>query len=162
MKKFIEKLTEVEGFVASLFIGLMTILVIVDVAMREVFKSGLPWAQKAAVYLMIWAGFLGAILVSHSAAHLRPEIADKIWKKYPFGFVRLQNTVILIFSLFFFYASFNYVQETLNFGDKSIALKIPLWILQAVIPYSFFSICLRHLYFIVHPQEQLNQKKEFN
>jgi TRAP-type C4-dicarboxylate transport system permease small subunit len=59
MYRVLEKLSKVENILASTFIAIMTVLVIIDVLMREVMQSGLPWAQKASVYLMIWGGFWG-------------------------------------------------------------------------------------------------------
>ena len=101
MNRILSKLTKIEDILASSFIAIMTVLVIVDVLMREILQTGLPWAQKAAVYLMIWAGFLGAVLVSSKAGHLRPEVGDKLWSKKPLIFIRVQNFLTLSFTLFF-------------------------------------------------------------
>jgi C4-dicarboxylate transporter, DctQ subunit len=162
MKNFILWLGKIERFLASSFMALMTMLVIFDVFTREVLNQGLPWAQKSAVYLMIWGGFLGAIMISEKAAHLRPEVGDKLWgEKRPWSFVRIQNFVTILFSLFFFYASVKYVGESIEFGDKSVVLHVPLWILQLVIPYTFLSMTLRNIYFLLNPDEQLKLKKEY-
>lgn len=160
MKKVVDFLTNIESFLAGSFICFLTIFVVFDIGAREIFEKGLPWAQKSAVYLMIWAGFLGAILVSHKASHLRPEIADKLWSKFPRAFVRVQNFITLALLLFFFSYAFNYVKETQSFGDKSVILGVKLWILQLIIPYTLLSMSLRHLFFIIYPDEQLSLKKE--
>ena len=163
MKEVITILSMVEKNIAKVFMGLMTALVIFDVISREIFNTGLPWAQKSAVYLMIWSGFLGAIMISEKAAHLRPEVADKIWgEKGKILFVRIQNLVSILFCSFFMFASYRYVSQSFEFGDKSVVLDIPLWILQLIIPYMFFSILLRHLYFLLNPNEQLAIKKEIH
>jgi TRAP-type C4-dicarboxylate transport system permease small subunit len=106
--------------------------------------------------------FLGAVLVTSKAGHLRPEIGDKLWAKRPLLFIRIQNFLTLCFTVFFLYASYNYVAESYEFGDKSVALKVPLWFLQLIIPYTFFSMSLRHLYFLINPQEQLQYKREYS
>lgn len=163
MRKFLSILTKVESFIAGLFIAMLSGFVIFDVLSREIFSIGHPWAQKSAVYLMIWAGFLGAALVAQKASHLRPEIGDKIWgEKHLTLFIRVQNVFIILFCLFFFKASFDYVLESFEFGDKSVVLRISLWILQLVIPYSFLSIALRSVYFLINPSEQLKFKREFS
>lgn len=143
--------------------GIMTVLVIMDVLSREIMNEGIPWAQKAAVYLMIWGGFIGAILVTEKAGHLRPEVADKLWgEKGKLIFVRVQNLVMLILSAVFSYYAFLYVQESFSFGDKSIVLQVPLWTLQLIIPYTFISMGLRNIFFLMNPDEQLKLKKEFS
>lgn len=163
MKKFLEVLTKIEGMIAGVFIALLSIFVILDVFSREVLNQGLPWAQKSAVYLMIWAGFLGASLIAQKAGHLRPEIADKLWgEKRAHHFVRVQNILMIIFCIFFFKASASYVVESYEFGDKSVVLRVGLWILQLVIPYTFLSMGIRSLYYLINPAEQLKHKKEFS
>lgn len=162
MKTFLDKLTKIESFIAGVFIALLSAFVIFDVLSRELFNIGHPWAQKSAVYLMIWAGFLGAALVAQKASHLRPEIGDKLWgEKRKIIFVRIQNLFIILFCTVFLHASFSYVLESYEFGDKSVVLRISLWILQLVIPYTFLSILLRSFYFFVFPEKQLEHKREF-
>ncbi len=163
MKKLINIISYVEKRVAALCMAVMTVLIIFDVLSREIFNKGIPWAQKSAVYLMIWGGFIGAILVAEKAAHLRPEVADKLWGENRKAlFIRVQNFVMLIFCGVFLFYSYKYVAESLSFGDKSVVLQVPLWFLQLVIPYTFFSMALRNIYFIFNPDEQLLLKKEFS
>jgi TRAP-type C4-dicarboxylate transport system permease small subunit len=162
MRSFLNWLSKAERIVALSCMGLMTLLVICDVTSRELFNQGLPWAQKTAVYFMIWGGFLGACLVTQKASHLRPEIADKLWSKSPLLFVRIQNIVSLFFCMVFCYAAFLYVAESREFGDKSVVLGVSLWLLQLIIPYTFLSMSLRHLFYLMHPSEQLKLEKELH
>jgi TRAP-type C4-dicarboxylate transport system permease small subunit len=162
MKKIIESISYIEKKLAALFMGLMTILIIFDVLSREILNRGIPWAQKSAVYLMIWGGFIGAILIAEKAAHLRPEVADKLWgEKGKILFVRVQNFTMMLFCAILLYYSYKYVAESYSFGDKSVVLQVPLWTLQLVIPYTFLSMSLRNIYFIFNPNEQLLLKKDF-
>jgi TRAP-type C4-dicarboxylate transport system permease small subunit len=153
--KFFDFLTKVENGIASLFIFLLTVLVIFDVGSREIAQTGIPWAQKSAVYLMIWAGFLGAVLVTHKVEHLRPEVADKLWKgKSRIWSMRVQNFCVFIFCALMTRAGVHYVLESKEFGDENIILNMPMWILQLVIPYCFLSMSLRYLYFTFLPKEK--------
>lgn len=157
---FIKVLGSIERLMATIFMGAMTLLVIFDVFSREVMNQGIPWAQKSAVYLMIWGGFLGAVMIAEKAGHLRPEIADKLWGKKQWLFIRFQNLITTIFCAVFVYASIGYVAESFEFGDKSVVLRVPLWTLQLIIPYTFSSIALRNIYFFFNPAKQLEIKKE--
>ena len=91
MKKFISVLDRAQRILAGLSIFLLSVFIILDILGREVFSQGFPWAQKLSVYLMIWAGFLGSSITNNKGAHLRPEIADKLWpesmKEYFIEFV---------------------------------------------------------------------------
>jgi TRAP-type C4-dicarboxylate transport system permease small subunit len=153
--KTLDVLTKIEKFIASIFIFALTILVLVDVGAREIAETGIPWAQKSAVYMMIWAGFLGAVLVTHKVEHLRPEVADKLWKgKSKIWSMRIQNLLVFIFCLMMLQASIKYVLESKEFGDENIIINMPMWILQLVIPYCFLSMSLRYFYFIFSPKEK--------
>lgn len=162
MKKLVTFLGKIERFMATFFMGAMTLLVIMDVFSREVLNQGYPWAQKTAVYFMIWGGFLGAIMISEKAGHLRPEVGDKLWQKHLTLFVRIQNILTIFFCGVFLYASIGYVNESMDFGDKSVVLKVQLWILQLIIPYTFLSMGIRNLYFFIYPEQQLSIKKELH
>lgn len=155
MNKFFELLTKIERILASTLIFILTVFVVYDVAAREIMKTGVPWAQKGAVYLMIWAGFLGAILVTQKVEHLRPEIADKFWTgKLKPVYLRLHNLLVFIFTASMAYYSFLYALESKEFGDRNIIIDMPMWALQAIIPYAFTSMSLRYLYFIFSPREK--------
>lgn len=155
MEKILNSLNKMERFISAILILSLTFFVVIDVCAREFFKTGIPWAQKGAVYMMIWAGFLGAILVTHKVEHLRPEVADKLWKgKLRKFFLRFQNFLIFLFTVAMAYYSFEYVKESKGFGDMNVIINMPMWILQAIIPYTFLSMSFRYLYFIFCPKEK--------
>jgi C4-dicarboxylate transporter DctQ subunit len=150
--KFLIRLYQIERVFAGVIVAILTTLVIFDVFSREFFKLGLPWAQKTAVYLMIWAGFIGAILMNHKGEHLRPEMGDKIWKgSMKVVVYRFQQLVVLIYCLASAYFSYLYVVETKEMGDQNVVLEVSMWILQVIMPYAFFSMALRSLYYFIFP-----------
>ncbi len=153
--RILDYLTKVERLFASLLIFVLTTFVVVDVGAREIMKTGIPWAQKGAVYMMIWAGFLGAILVTQKFEHLRPEVADKLWKsKLRVPYLRFHNLLVFSFSVAMAYYSFGYVMESKEFGDRNVIIDMPMWFLQVIIPYTFSSMSLRYFYFIFFPCEK--------
>jgi TRAP-type C4-dicarboxylate transport system permease small subunit len=155
MEKILERLHKSEKFVASVLIFVLTVFVVLDVASREIYQRGIPWAQKGAVYLMIWAGFIGAILVTHKVEHLRPEIADKLWKgKSKNFYLRFHNFLVFCFTLSMTYYSVLYVLESKEFGDRNVIIDVAMWVLQLIIPYAFASMSLRYLFFIFFPREK--------
>jgi C4-dicarboxylate transporter DctQ subunit len=155
MNKFLDILTRIERFAASILIFVLTIFVVMDVGVREIFKEGIPWAQKGAVYMMIWAGFLGAVLITHKVEHLRPEIADKFWTgKLKSFYLRANNLLVFIFTAAMAYYSYKYVMESREFADRNVIIDMPMWALQAVIPYCFLSMSIRYFYFILFPREK--------
>jgi TRAP-type C4-dicarboxylate transport system permease small subunit len=155
MNHFLNVLTRIEKFIASILVFVLTVFVVMDVGARELYQTGIPWAQKGAVYMMIWAGFLGAILVTHKVEHLRPEIADKFWTgRFKSFYLRFHNLLVFAFSAAMAWYSIQYVIESKGFGDVNVVLGIPMWILQLIIPYTFTSMSLRYFYFVFFPREK--------
>ena len=158
MGKFLDHLSSLERLGASVLIFFLTAFVVIDVGAREIFQTGIPWAQKGAVYMMIWAGFLGAILVTHKIEHLRPEVADKLWKgRGKIFYLRIQNLVVFLFTSLMAWYSFQYVAESREFGDRNVILDMPMWALQTIIPYTFISMSLRYSYLVLFPRDKDSQ-----
>ncbi len=158
MGKFLDHLSSLERLGASVLIFFLTAFVVIDVGAREIFQTGIPWAQKGAVYMMIWAGFLGAILVTHKIEHLRPEVADKLWKgRGKIFYLRIQNLVVFLFTSLMAWYSLQYVAESREFGDRNVILDMPMWALQTIIPYTFISMSLRYSYLVLFPRDKDSQ-----
>jgi len=142
----------IERWVAGVAMLGISSLVFADIVSRELLSHSLPWAMKSSVYLMIWVGFLGACLTSAKGGHLRPALADKLWPAdlQPV-YLTLQNAMQAIFCFGACYYSYLYVRESFELGDVEVVVGAPLWLLQLVMPYSFFSLGLRHLIFAGFP-----------
>ena len=65
--KFI--LQNFEDLVASFFITVTTILVIINIVMRYIFNSGIVWSEEVATGRFVWSVFIGAVVVFK---HQRP------------------------------------------------------------------------------------------
>jgi len=141
-----------ERGIAALSIGGLTIVMFADVVRREVANEGIFWAQKFALHLMFWAGMLGAALVSSKGGHLRPEIGDKIWpKKYHPVLKFCEHLFIAAFCVVIGISAVKFVMQAFAQGQRNPVTDIPQWILQIVIPYTFFSMGLRHFIYSIAP-----------
>ena len=115
-----------------------------------VFPSGVPGAQKFALGLMMWAGFLGATMATYTRRHI---VVDAVKKK-------LDPVMFCLFSglggcvsagLAFYLAFLGYLQVHAEYLDWTsaegvgvfAALPIPVWVVTLALPVSFFIIALR-------------------
>tara|TARA_B100000886_G_C20074664_1_gene347341 strand:- start:34 stop:528 length:495 start_codon:yes stop_codon:yes gene_type:complete len=164
MKDLIELLDKAQRILAGVCIALLSILISLDIFGRELFSHGFHWAQKTSVYLMIWAGFLGSSLTNNKGAHLRPEIADKLWpEKFKGVFHRIRHFATAFFCMGATYFSFLYVVESREFGDSNPMLGgFPLWIIQIVIPITFLLMAFTSLVFSLNEKLAPNQKREIH
>lgn len=151
--KILTVLKYFEKTIAGLTFGVLTLLMGLDVGGREIANSGIEWAQKAAILMMIWGGFLGAALTSGAGGHLRPEVADKLWPAFSKNFQKtLEHFLISGFCLFFLYLSVVHVLEAKGFGDFHPVIDVlPLWVVKIIFPYTFFSMSFRHIIYTFVP-----------
>jgi len=127
-------------------------------------SGGIIWAQKLALYFMLWGGLFGTVCASAKGAHLRPEIADKVLPKAVVPYVKIaEQIVISAFFLFLSYLSFLYIGESIEQDEVNPVTEIHLWKVQLIFPYIFTSMGLRHLIYGIFPSlspTELNEATE--
>jgi len=157
---FLDKLVKVEGLVAALAFLSAATAILADVVGRELLGHGVWGAAKFAVFCAVIAGFLGIGVATHAGMHLRPRFADG-WVPERFETL-VQRISSLISSALFIalgVAAIMYVRDSYSFGQVAPVLDWPMWMVQIVMPYAFFSNATRHMIYAVQP-ELLPQSKE--
>ena len=149
---FLRRLAQVESAITTgAFIALI-VLVFADVASRELTGAGLHWARQAGVYANIIVVMIGLGVASDSGAHLRPRFADG-WLPVAWApvLVRMQHGLMSLFCLGFAAIALGVVLDSMVLGERSAALRVVVWPIQAVIPLAFFVAFLRHGLFAAYP-----------
>jgi len=127
----------IDFFLGCLTIGL-TLIVNIQVVARYVLKVSIGGMEELPIFFMIVSVWIAAVLVARKDAHFKVELVDMVVKNKRAvatvkAFVKLLTAVAIgIFTVI----SFTYVRGTLQGGDITAGLEIPVWILQAVIPLS--------------------------
>lgn len=67
-------LTNLEEIIASGFIILTTVLVVINVFMRYFLKAGLYWSEEVATASFVWAVFIGAVAGYKKGKHIGVDI----------------------------------------------------------------------------------------
>ena len=131
----------------------IALLLITDVLAREIGGSSIWGAQRVSVYLMIVTGFLGLGLAADRGRHLRPRFADRlIPKKFVAGASRAGSAIMFAVFVYFAWLGVKFVMAAHQFGDLAQTIKIPLWLIELIVPYAFFSMSVRYLIFAVWPE----------
>jgi TRAP-type C4-dicarboxylate transport system permease small subunit len=117
-----------------------------DLLGRELFGAGLFGAQRAAVHLTFVAGMLGFVLATARGEHLRIKATDHLlpahWEP---RVTRAGDLVSWAILWGLAWSAWNFAMETRGVGERSVTLGIPLWPIQMVMVYAFFSSGLRYL-----------------
>ncbi len=145
-------LRRVEAVIAAFAYLTVTILLLLGIAAREFYSTSIWGSEKMAVFAAIIAAFLGLTLATSANAHLRPQFADAWWPKSWRGIIaRLGDLLSALMFVGIGMIAAYYVADTYNNNDRAIILYWPLWIIQLVIPYAFFSSALRYAIFALRP-----------
>lgn len=154
-------LAKIEKIIAGTCIAALTILMVMDVGRREILNEGIDWAQKFSLHMMFWAGMLGASIISSKGGHLRPEIADKLWPKKMLPLLKgIEHLLIAGFCAGLGFISLQFVRESLSLGTRNPVTDLPLWLVQAVIPYALGSMAFRHLMYAFSAELRPTDKNE--
>lgn len=109
--KFVLK--HLDEIVASGFIIVTTLLVLMNVFLRYIMDTGIYWSEEVATICFVWFVFLGSSVAYRKNAHLG---VDLLVKKLP---DKLRKTVeiivdliLLIINAYIFYLSIKYVGKT--------------------------------------------------
>lgn len=102
-----------EDIVASIFISVTTVLVIINIILRYIFNSGLVWSEEVATGCFVWSVFIGAVAVFKHRGHVG---VDLIVKRLPQAMqcgVRLLTDLILVaLNGYMAYLSVLYIQTS--------------------------------------------------
>ena len=152
MGRLLAGLRRVEAAIAAFAYLTVTVLLLLGIAAREFYSTSIWGSEKMAVFAAIIAAFLGLTLATSANAHLRPQFADAWWPAaWRTVIARLGDLLSAVIFAGIGAIAAIYVVDTYGNNDRAIILYWPLWIIQIVIPYAFFSSALRHAIFAWRP-----------
>jgi tripartite ATP-independent transporter DctM subunit len=135
-----------ENAVSLIALGLMTILPLVEVGMREVFGGGFAGSIPFVQHMTLWISFLGAALAARSGRLLALSTGSFLSDKWRQVADTMQSFVSVAISSLLCWASIELVSIDRTFGDVA-AWGIPIWMFNAIMPVGFALITVR---LIVH------------
>lgn len=140
------------GAVATLFYAALALLLLADVAGRELFGQGIFGAQRVAVFFTIIAGNFGLALAAAAGAHIRPRVADHwIPERYSAAMDRVADVITAAVLLGVAYFATILVRESFDFETVSPTIDWEIWPVQAVIPFGYGVAALHYLIFAIYP-----------
>jgi TRAP-type C4-dicarboxylate transport system permease small subunit len=136
--KTIDKvLTKFEGYVLITLLLTMVVMAFLQVVLRNLFSSGILWADIVLRHLLLWLGFLGAAIATSENRHINIDALRRFFSKRMRSAVEvLTNSFAAMICFMLSSASWTFVQGEIAdrrtlFGD------IPSWYAQIIIPVGF-------------------------
>lgn len=149
----------IEDTLLVLALAAMVLLSFGQVALRNLAHTGMVWSDSALRYLVLWLGFLGAMVATREDNHINIDILSHFLSGRAKAVARLLTDAFTAFiCALLTYASSSFVSAEMESGTVAFG-KIPAWLAEAVLPLAFGVIAFRYLvYFIMHTAE-LGRKK---
>ncbi len=148
--RFIHRL---EDAVLAIVLSAMIVLAFAQILMRNLFESGILWADPLLKVMVLWLGLLGALAATRERKHINIDVLSKLLPGRGRHLLRALTTLFaaLVSALIAYHAT-RFI--LLEIEDASIAPfgAIPAWTLEVIIPFAFGLIALRYL---IHSAEDL-------
>lgn len=146
-------LLAVERTLVVSILAVMVVLAFLQVVLRNVFDTGILWADTFLRHMVLWIGFLGASLAAEAERHIGIDIITRFLAK------KLQHIARIITHLFaavvcmmLAEASFTFLSQEREWGAVVFTLgttDVLSWHVQVIIPFGFSLIAFRFVLRII-------------
>jgi TRAP-type C4-dicarboxylate transport system permease small subunit len=124
--KISDFLNRISKVLLGMIVGSMLSIILLQVILRYVFRSGFSWAEEVTVFLMAWMTFLGAAIAVKQAEHINIEmLVDRLPGKVRRTVIFISKLLMLLFVIIFSYYGYLFAIGSFNFSSN--VLRIPLF-----------------------------------
>ncbi len=142
MKKVLKYLEEnLEEMIMILLLIGMTVVMGIQIVSRYIFGMSLSWSEELTRYLFIWSAFMSVSLCTRKCISIKIDQFIKFFPKRGEAAFKMLNLAISF--LFFAYLipyAWIYLKATIESGQVSPAMGIPMYYVQAA-PLVSFTLC---------------------
>ncbi len=129
--------------VLGLMLGTLVVLGGLQIVLRNIFHSGILWADPLMRHIVLWLGCLGAALATTNARHINIDVFSRLlpenlkpWRRsLVYGATAVATFMLGV-------AAWKLVVDEKSYGDIAFA-SVPVWVLQVILPVAFFLISYR-------------------
>jgi TRAP-type C4-dicarboxylate transport system permease small subunit len=144
-RAFFGFLGRVEVAVIGLLLGALIVFGCLQIFLRNVFHSGIIWADPLMRHIVLWLGCLGGATATARIRHISIDIFSRF---LPGPLQAFRDRIIYLatalVSSVLGMAALRLVAQEKEFGEQAF-LNVDVWVLQIVIPFAFFLITYRSL-----------------
>ena len=138
-----------ENFVLVTLLSGMMLLAVGQIVLREVFDTGIIWADELVRLIVLWLAMMGAIAAFREDRHIRIDALSHIFSDNVISGIRI---VVDLFAAgvcaIIAWHAYRYLQLEIEFED-TVLVDTPAWIAHVVIPIGFAIFSYRFLVSVV-------------
>ncbi len=138
-------LTRITGWLIIFFLSVMIVMAFGQVVLRNFFHTSIEWGDVFLRHLVLWLGFLGAVIATGEGRHLKIEFINKLApERYRKVIYVATNLFAAVVCFFLMKAAIVFVQMEGESGDTLI-LNLSLTYFIIIIPVGYAIIAFRFL-----------------
>jgi TRAP-type C4-dicarboxylate transport system permease small subunit len=123
--------------------SVMMSLAVIQLFLRYFFNSSILWGDIAARNLVIWVGFLGAVLATRENKHFHIDVLTRFLKtNHQMWFNSFSNIIASIICFFLGQASITFIELDKN---NTTFLNIPAVAVEIIVPIGFYLIMIQFI-----------------
>lgn len=133
----------VEVGILGVMLGTLIVLGGLQIVLRNIFHSGILWADPLMRHIVLWLGCLGAALATTNARHINIDVFSRLlpktvkpWRRSLVYGATAAATFMLGVS------AWRLVVDERLYGEIAFG-SVPVWVLQVILPVAFFMISYR-------------------
>ena len=131
------------------FMSIATVITAVQVVYRYGFNSSFYWAEEVVIYSIICMSFVGASMGVRHGTHISVDILNAIVSPAINRYLHIIAAILgLVFAGFMIYFGFQLFFNTLNRGQLTAALRLPMAWFYLPIGVSGILLVFRYLWLI--------------
>lgn len=127
----------------------MMLLAVGQIVLRQVFSTGIIWADELVKIIVLWLAMFGAVAAARDNRHIR---IDALSHLLPTAVIRYTRVVVDLFAAVVCavvaWQAFRYMQLEIEFQD-TVLVDTPAWLAHAIIPAAFALMSYRFVVGVV-------------
>lgn len=135
-----------DTLLAALLLG-MILLATSQIFLRNIFDSGIVWADPLLRVMVLWLGLLGALAATRENKHISIDLITRFLSESTQEIVKIvTNLFSSAIATVIAYHSVRFV--LIEYDEQNIAFaNVPAWMMELILPVAFGLISLR---FLIH------------
>ena len=120
-------------YILIVFLIVVNIIVLLQISLRVIFQSSLPWTGELSKYILVYMGSFGAVIAFRKGIHIEIGIFANIFKNKYKKFVKILYLIIMtIFSIIIIIYGINFASVMKT--QISASVKISMWWIYLAFP----------------------------
>jgi C4-dicarboxylate transporter DctQ subunit len=138
-----EVIDRVEQTLITILLSLMITIAFLQIVLRNIFATGITWADPLVRNLVLWVGFVGAAIATREGKHITIDVLPQ-W--VPQQVKTIIGIIIQLFAAFICglltFAAVKFVRNEALMGSITF-VGVPAWVPQLILPITFGIMALR-------------------